>query len=124
MIRTGEWGIVTVPFAASTLRGKACKGFATLVLAHELAASSVMKTNDNRTLDFTNSTSASAEGGHSRAYCRADCPSSEGFLARCSAGDLARPPRGHHSCGTAPESHRLRCNYTGRQETSARAGYK
>src|SRR5262249_34265048 len=24
-------------------------------------------------------------------------------------GDLACPPKGYHSCGTAPESHRLRC---------------
>ena len=37
-------------------------------------------------------------------------PSSEGWVRRHDAGDLARPRRaGHRSCGTAPGSHRLRC---------------
>ncbi len=42
-----------------------------------------------------------------------DRPSSEGSTALRSKGDLACPLEGHHSCGTAPESHRtslqLRC---------------
>ena len=29
-------------------------------------------------------------------------------------GDLARPLAGHHSCGTAPGSHRLRWEHAGR----------
>lgn len=50
-----------------------------------------------------------------RPRCRTNRPSSEGLFARRRAGDLARPPRrGHHSCGTAPGSHRLRCVCTGR----------
>jgi hypothetical protein len=62
MIRDGEWGIVTAPFAACTSSGKAFGGLTTTVLAHELAASATMMI-DNVTLDLTNSTSASAEGG-------------------------------------------------------------
>ena len=48
--------------------------------------------------------SSSRFGRRGGPQCRRPC--SEGRLTAREAGDLARPPEGHHSCGTAPESHR------------------
>ncbi len=41
-----------------------------------------------------------------RRRCPTNRPSSEDRFRRCRTGVRARPPRGHHRCGTAPGSHR------------------
>jgi hypothetical protein len=45
----------------------------------------------------------------------ANRPSSRAAVRRRGAGDLARPPKGHHSCATAPEFDRTSLLYTGRE---------
>ena len=69
----------------------------------------------------------------SRRWCFADraaigggpvreTPFLESAGSRPTAGDLARPPDagGHHSCGTAPGSHRLRCGTVRRHANTHR----
>ena len=58
-----------------------------------------------------------------RRWCPTNRPSSEDRFRRCRTGVRARPPRGHHRCGTAPGSHRLRWAYTTPAATEAPLRY-
>src|SRR5689334_1691222 len=103
-IRDGRLPIVTWPLAASTVTGNFASAALGAPQARAVAASSAPA---RTLLDMKD---LRVSGGRWLGGCaaRTSLPPRVVFVRR-GAGDLARPPRrGHHSCGTAPESHRIR----------------